>query len=649
MLIFDQLKKNDPPLRTLTWCVLAGMGILLVGLWYVQVISWRHYTENQMAQSFRTVRFPAIRGKILDRNGRALAENQATYHVNLYLDELRDLFKAEWRRSGPKGRRLKRTERAALEAQSRYRVVSNIVQNLSTIMHQPISLDFGGFMRHYTNQLALPLPLMTNLNPVQVALFLEHSGGLAGLDLEMQPTRVYPYLARGAHLVGYMVRDDSSVEDEEAFFNFRLPDYKGVIGIERGFDPQLRGRAGMKSVLVNNLGYRQSEEVWTDAEPGANVVLTIDVNLQQAAEQALQTAKSPHKPVRGAVVILDPNSGDILALVSSPGFDPNMFIPKISLEDSKALHDKETKPERNRATQENYRPGSIFKIVVALACLEAGLNPAEKIYNPPNPADPAHGHIKVGRRTIKDTAEPGYYDFKRGFIKSSNTYFITNGLIYGVENIVRIGQRLHLGERVDLPTWQDTPGSLPSPRRIRRGWSDGDTANLSIGQGEIDVTPLQMAIMVAAIANGGKVLWPRLVDRIEPQDPTSGELPLSSPSGRVRDDLGVSARTLKIIREAMLADVEDPEGLGAKAYIEGFRVCGKTGTAQNEQERRMGHTTWFASYAPYESPRYVVLVMVEEGSSGGGTCAPVAHAIYKAIQYWENQRSLKPTTVAQRQ
>ena len=642
MLVFDQLKKNDPHLRVITWGVLIGLAVLFAGLWFVQVISHRHYAENQKAQSFRTVRIPAIRGKILDRNRQPLAENQPSYNVSLYLDELREQFKDEWQRNRPKGK-LTRSERMLLEPQARYRVVNKVVQKLGAGLDQPLGMDFGQFLRHYTNQLALPLLVLTNLTPVQIARFLEQSGNPPGMDLEVQPLRVYPHHTTAAHLIGFLIQDNSSAVDEDAFFNFRLPDYRGVVGIEGKFDQELRGKAGMKSVLVNNLGYRQSENIWTPAEAGKNVVLTIDLAIQQAAETAMGNA-------RGAAVVMDPNNGNILALVSSPAYDPSVYVPRLTPEEALKLSDERLRPQINRATQENYQPGSIFKIVVALACLENGLDPEEKIYNPPNPTDPGHGHIVIGHHSFKDTAPPGEYNFKRAFIRSSNTYFITNGLKCGVEKIVQIGQRLHLGERAGLPTRQEVGGNFPKAQDLKRGWFPGHTANLCIGQGAIDVTPLQVAVMLAAIANGGKVLEPRLVDRIEPQGPLADESITRFPPNPPRGELGVRPRTLQIIREAMLADVEDEhEGTGKAAFVQGMHICSKTGTAQvkDVHGNTIDHNTWFASYAPFgDSPRYVVIVMVEGGISGGGTCAPIAQKIYRALQYQESQQKSKPAAMA---
>jgi len=671
MLVFDQLRKGDPHLRVLTIGLLSGMGVLLAGLWFVQVISYRQHADNQKAQSFRTVRIPAIRGKILDRNGTALAENQPSYNVTLYLDELREQFQKEYSRIRPRRLvtnsipfwkrwlganpvkledvKLTLPQKNELSRQARYNVVSNITQRLSVALGQPISLTYSNFLKHYTNQLALPLPILINLTNGQIARLQEQANNPRGLDLEVQPMRLYPFGTTAAHVLGVLRRDDSSAKDEDSFFNFRMRDYRGDLGVEAGYDDQLRGRAGVKSVLVNSLGYRQSEQIWTPAEPGKNVFLTIDLKIQQEAEKALAEAL-PGQIVRGAAVVMDPNTGDILALVSTPSFDPNVYIPNLTAANWLKLADETLKPQMNRATQQNYSPGSIFKILVAAACLERGLDPEKTMMVQPDPFKPGHGCIFIGHRKIEDTAPPGQYNFRRAFIRSSNAYFVTNGIQAGIEEIVTLGQRLQLGRRCDLKTRQETPGIFPSSRRVKSRWFDGDTANICIGQGEMSVTPLQMAVMIAAIANGGKVLEPRLVDRIEPQDGSLGEPVTVMEKGHVRSELGLSSRTLQIIREAMLADVEDKEeGTGKAAAVPGLRICAKTGTAQVTDERNkvIDHTTWFASYAPFENPRYVVLVMVEAGGalglSGGGTCAPVAREIYKAIQYQETHRARTPT------
>jgi penicillin-binding protein 2 len=656
MLIFDELKKNDPQLRLLAVALTGGLLVLLAGLWWVQVVSARKYESHLQTQSYRTVRIPAVRGKILDRNGRVLAENHPRFSLSLYLDDLRQQFDAAYStaiaqvRVGQKqriaaqekklGRSLTKAERKQfalatgqlkqLREQMRFQVANSVVQQLGQQLGQPLTLDPVTFKRHYDTRLALPYPLLPNLNETQIARFEEQYPGGLGVDLDLQPVRFYPFSTTAAHLLGYVLRDDSSSEGEDAFFSYRLPDYRGAVGIEAGFDAQLRGRAGAEAVLVNNLGYRQTENVWSRPEPGHNVVLTIDLDIQQAAERSLVAHQGTN--TRGAIIVMDVHTGDVLALVSSPAINPDY-----GANDKTRMNDPKLSPEINRATQGSFTPGSIFKPIVGLAALEKGLNPNEIIYNPENPADPGHGYYKFPASFSKhDTAPPGDYNFTRAIVRSCNTYFITIGLRVGIGNIVQLAKKFHFGERVDLPTRQETRGILPTLEQVsRRDWRDGNTADVCIGQ-EIAVTPMQMAIAYSAIANGGKVLQPRLVERTESQDPASGELPMIYPSGIIRDTLGVHPRSLKILRDAMLAETEDAvEGTGSAARVPGMRICGKTGTAQikNEHGQLIRWDYWFASFAPYEDPRYAVVIMVqsENRGSGGVVCAPIAHDIYQAI------------------
>jgi penicillin-binding protein 2 len=660
MLIHDQLKKSDPQLRWLSLVVLSGLLVLLAGLWWVQVVLNSDYKVKLEVQSSRTVRIPPLRGKILDRDGAVLADSRLSCNISLYLEGLRKAFDAAYNHelvriqkdlkaqmaaqevklrrqlTAQEQKRFKLTtkDKELLRQNARFQVASNAVSCLGLLLCQPLALDESNFLRHYTKELVLPLPVLANLDEKQIARFLEQAHAFEVMDLERQPVRSYPQKTTAAHLLGQLRRDRDSAEGEEAFLNYPLPVLRGTVGIEAAFDQQLRGKAGAKSVLVNNLGYRQGENVWAPAEPGQNVVLTIDLPIQQAAEKALQRY-GPQ--TLGAVVVMEAHTGDILALASSPTYDPNLFIRGMSRQDWERMSDATLRPQVNRATQENYAPGSILKTVVGLACLEAGLDPNAKIYNPENPADPGHGHVVIGHRSIRDTAPPGLYNFRRAIVLSSNTYFITNGMKAGIQSIGRLAQRLHLGERCDLPTKQEAGGYFPSLKRIQSNWFDGDTANLCIGQGYIAVTPLQMAVVTAALANGGRVLWPRLVDRIESQETLPGEQPfIPYPKGRIRDNLGVSAHSLGILREAMLGETEDPEGTGKNAVVPGLRICGKTGTAQvkDAQGRLIGYDFWFLSFAPFENPRYAVVVMIESTNrgSGGSVCAPLAHDIYLAIQ-----------------
>ena len=642
MLVFDELKKNEPQLRLVAVMLLAGLCILLVGLWWVQVVSAREYQEHLTTQSSRTIRLPAVRGKILDRAGRVLAENRPSYNLSLYLDDLHRQFDAAYgallksARAAQKqyiaaaekklGRSLNKVERrqfafsfkqlVAMREAARARVAGGVVAAVSEKMGEPLRLDPADFERAYETRLALPYPFLENLNPTQIARFEENYSGDLGADLELESVRYYPNGSLAGHLLGYLLENAKSMEGEDATFNYRLPDYHGVVGIEYGYDTTLRGRAGSESVLVNSVGYRASENIGNQPQPGNNVVLTLDLDIQRAAEKSLAAHQGTN--AGGAIVVMDVRNGDVLAMVSSPAINPDYS------QNSRArMNDATLRPAINRATQQNYAPGSIFKPIVALACLENNLNPNALVDNP--------GYVMVGRRRIRDLAAPGEYNLKLAIMHSSNTYFITVGIQAGIDCIIRMAQKFHFGERTDLRTRQETSGILPTLERISHGWTDGDTANLSIGQGDLSVTPLQMAVAYAAIANGGKIFWPRLVSRIEPQDPAARGVATNLPSALLRDQIGVSPRNLQILHNAMLAETE--EGTGQAAQVAGLRICGKTGTAQvtDEHNREVGVTTWFASFAPYESPRYAVVVMVEGGTYGGTTCAPIAHDIYEAI------------------
>jgi penicillin-binding protein 2 len=666
MLIFDELKKNDPQLRLVAMVLAAGLCVLIVGLWWVQVVSAHEYQAHLDTQASRTVRLPALRGKILDREGHVLAENRPCYDLSLYLDDLHGEFKSEYNRLRPLkitthsppfwklwlGSRtvvtnyapLTKLQIAALSVQARYNVVNNLVAQMSRVLQQPLVLDATNFERAFAKSPYVPYPILSNMDSNQTARFEENFSGGSGVNLDLQSARVYPSGTMAGHLLGYLQHSDESIEGEDSFFDYRLPDFRGLVGIEGGFDAQLHGHAGTESVLINSQGYRQSENILSEPEPGQNVILTIDSDIQRAAEKSILDHRGAD--AHAAVVVMDVRNGDVLAMASSPAINPDY-----SANNPVRWADTNLLVQHNRATQETFAPGSIFKPIVGLAALENGLNPNEIYKVQPDPSDSSHGAIFVGSRKIKDTVPPGDYDFRRAIQQSSNSYFIFNGLRTGIEKIVRLAEKFNFGNTNGLPTRQESRGIFPTLKQVTASdWRNGDSANIYFGQGQMAVTPMQMAVAYSAIANGGTVLWPRLVERIEPQDPASGEVATNFPPRIVRDEIGVSARSLKILHEAMLSETEDPRGSGYNAFhqpgsILDLRVCGKTGTAQVENERgqKTGWNYWFASFAPYENPKYAVVVMVqsEAGGSGGIVCAPIAHDIYEAILKKENAVAAK--------
>ena len=648
MLVIDQVRRSDPRLRFLGLVVLLGFSILLVGLWYVQVVSQRKYENSLRVQSFRTVRIPAARGRILDRAGQILVDNQPRYNVNLFLEDIRPQFTYEYTNSLKKefvamhGRTPKASERWALEKLARYRVVSNIVWQVSSaVLPQPNILNPDGFERHYREQRAIAMPLVTDLTPQQIALFMEKASDLPGIELEVEPYRFYPYGSLAAHALGFtrkvQYRKDRTTTDEnEIRFNHPTPIDEGITGLEGGFDEDLKGEDGAKAILVNNIGYRQSEETWIEPSPGKNVVLTLDLEIQKAAERALAMSGPD---TRGAAVVLDVRNGDVLAMASVPAYDLNMFVRprEYSQADWDRLNDPVLTPQYNRALQGAYHPGSTFKIVVALAAFEAGvMDLDDTVYNP--------GFYMVGTRRIKDENAPvGEWAFMEAFKRSANTYFIHVGLKAGVDRILDMGNRFNLGEKTGVvQPGLESKGLYPEVGQRTKNdgepWKDGDTANLCIGQGEVTVTPLQMALVTAAVANGGTVLRPRLVMQLEEQGRNS--LAEVMPHQFKDREINVRQQYLEWVRKAMLDDVEDQKvGTGKAAYIPGMGISGKTGTAQIRTPKGIDHVVWFVSFAPYDNPKYAVVITVEgHRISGGGVAAPKAKEIYKTIQKLEQER-----------
>jgi len=342
-----------------------------------------------------------------------------------------------------------------------------------------------------------------------------------------------------------------------------------------------------------------------------------------------------------------------LAMASAPAFDPNSYVAGLTQSEVAALNDPKYTPQINRAIAGAYPPGSTFKIITAIACLETGLDPNE-VYD-----SPGEYRASPAARPIGDTAGPGQFDFNRAFFRSSNTYFIHNGMKAGLRKLLEVAKRFHLGEKTNFPIGPEVAGNMPAPEKAGVSLLRSSTPDVCIGQ-EITTTPLQMAAVVGAIANGGKIFWPRLISHSHSPE-TGDEQQLFAP-GRLRDRVEIHPRDLELIRRAMLDDTEhaadstagpgtaykefhQPNG---EPYLHNFRVAGKTGTAEvkSSSANSPRKITWFDSYGPYENPRYAVVVMVEDGSFGGPTCARPARKIYEAIIKREQSSTAPATTLA---
>jgi penicillin-binding protein 2 len=580
--------------------ILAVMAVLLLVLagflFDLQVMRRSDFEESLQRQSMRRVRLPASRGRILERNGGILVDNQPCYCLAFYLEEVRK--PGRW-------------QNTVDEVMRRVRELTPVVGRKPLVSEEEIRV-------HIRKRLPLPLIVWRSLDAAALARLAETSVDLSGTDIHIESLRTYPHDEMAAHVLGYV--GSASISDEElAEYQYRLPEIAGKSGIERQFNEVLAGEAGGRLVRINASGYKHAEARERDPEPGADVVLALDAHIQELAEASL-------RGVSGAVVVLDPSNGDVLAMASSPTFEPGKFIPVLTTEVWDSLNRDPEKPMANRATAEIYAPGSIFKPVVALAGLTSGKWKAGMAVNCP-------GHFTLGNYTLGCWNQSGHgtVDLRRAIEQSCNTYFAAMGMQCGVRPIEEMAAGMGLGKKTGIALDREASGILPTPEWKEKTWHDkwrqGDTCNLSIGQGALAATPLQMAVVAATLANGGYVYAPRLVLGL--QDRKGGVI-TNFPSSLVKR-LAVSSGDMETVRKGMYDVLMAPTGTGRKARVEGIEMAGKTGTAEyGTKDKRKKHG-WMVVFAPYDNPKVAVVMVVDEAVSGGTTVAPRLHGLINGI------------------
>jgi penicillin-binding protein 2 len=616
-------------LLTLGAAMLLGLGVLAAALWRTQVAHGADYRRDLMRQSVRRVRIPAVRGRIYDRHGELLADNRPGYALAIYLEDIRP------RRGRRGGTMLERVTETMEEVQARIGL--------------PSQLSEDDIRAHVRRRLPLPLVAWRDIPEAAVARWAEHAADLPGVDLLVEPMRVYPNRELMAHTLGYIggLRDTptAATPDEEA--HYRLPEYEGRAGLERAYEDTLRGEAGGRLVPVDVAGFRRRDlEAETDGgsaalwgpgrggedalrraihaefrepRPGRDLQLTIDLRVQRLAEAALDGHQ-------GAVVVLDPRTGDVLALASRPAYDPNAFTPAIPTTLWRTLTEDPDAPLVHRALMAGYAPGSIFKPVVALAAIEAGRSVTEPIS--------CSGVFMLGRHPFRcwDPLGHGPIGLRTALAQSCNVYFYQTGIAIGADAIAQTARELGLGSPTGIDLSPEAGGLVPDPAwkraNRRESWTAGDTANYSIGQGFLMTTPLQMAVAAAAIANGGTVHRPRLARGTRALgDGPFVPLPPPAPIERVV----WPAAALDAVRRGMEDVVHGERGTARRLRVPGVRIAAKTGTAQYGPPAEGLKRGWMIAYAPAEAPRYAVAMMVEEAVSGGLTVAPRLHGFFEGL------------------
>ncbi len=569
----------------LTVLAMAGFVALLGQLWYLQALEGGRLQEMSEKNRIRIRPVSAPRGILFDRTGLPLVDNRPAFTLSLIPRELEDR--------------------------------DTVLARLSVVLKIPLA-ELQETLEKVAPDSIRPQRVRRGLTLEDVTKIEERRLELPGVIVEVEPQRVYPTSTFAAHLLGY-VREVSDEQMKQG--RYRRGDMIGQSGLERLLDEYLRGRDGGERIEVDALGRPVQVMRREEPDPGAQVITTVDRRVQEAAERAM-TGRA------GAVVVMDPRDGDVIAMTSSPAFALDRFTGTIDRDEWVRLVRDPMSPLMNRALQSQYAPGSIFKVVVAAAGLqEASLTPMDRTY--------CNGQFHMGGWTFKDWKEGGHghVDLRSALIHSCNIFFYQAGLKVGPEAVVRYARAFGLGAATGADLGGEKPGFIPvvSPPRQRqgRGWQAGDTVNISIGQGRLLVTPLQVARMMAAVANGG-ILWkPRLVQRVERPDGTIAYAASSKMTGQVN----LSPAVWAFLRHA-LTGVVNEGGTGAAARIPGVLVAGKTGTAQsvaNSDSAKGQDHAWFASFAPADDPQVVVVVLVERGGKGGQVAAPIARQIYQAL------------------
>jgi penicillin-binding protein 2 len=583
--------------------VIVGMiTLLLLGFWKLQIIDSDKYGQMAERNRVRSIPIIAPRGRMLDRDGRVLVDNYPSFSVLLLRDDM-----------------------AAVE------------KSLSVIA-DGLGLSIDDLHEQLASTAKLPkfqpIVIKPEATPADVAFIESHRADIPLLEMLMVHRRRYLPGGFMSHASGY-VGEVSEKQIEDSNDRLRPGDVAGKSGLERQYNDLLVGTDGMRRVIVNSVGKEMGRLSQQEAIPGKQIQLTIDYDLQKIAEDALAGKK-------GSVVALDPRTGEVLALASQPAPDPNDFAIRVSKEEWLRLNTDEDRPLLNRAIQAQLAPGSVFKIVMATAMLESKVPPENFHAFCPGAATFYGRQFKCW---VYGKSSHGSVDLHAAIVHSCDVFFYNVGMRMGIDRISKYAKLVGLGSRtgIDLPS--EEPGLVPSEEWVQRvyhrKWYPGETISVSIGQGAVTVTPLQIAYMIGGIASGGEYKQPHLLKDIQ----TIGE-----------HRIELSESTVEQVTQGMYGVVNEGGGTGAAIRLQGVEFCGKSGTAQviggdaksryGKGQKKFNNNAWFVGYAPRRNPEIVVSVLVEEGGHGASASGPIARDIIKAY-YDKKEKKVNGQATAQ--
>ena len=639
--------------------IVGGFGLLLSRLYFLQISKQDDYMRKLPGTREVLHRMAGARGRILDRNGVELARNRTMLQIGLDLGTIVQYYKDTHKGTLPK-----------FEWNPAKEAETDIAAIVQEVVIQPLN-DYGlaskdhedpqketrfieHLRNHYrTNRGEIPFTYLRNVDWETFAKFAEHTFNLPGVHISQRFLREYPFGALTGHLMGYVkLFDNDAPPEDKGKFKFYEGDDVGMTGLEKTLDKFLRGKPGYRYLLVNELGRMQEELVkkYQAPQAGDDVYLTIDVRMQYIAEMALREAKVG----RGAAVVQDPNTGEVLSMVAVPNYDSNNFVPSVSTKNYAVYHDDETIPLLNRALQ-GFTPGSIFKVPVALSGFLAPPGEIRQFYN-------CSGTVTYGGRPFpcwtqqKSMSPHGTLDLSGGLKNSCNCFFFQYGNDAGIDNIDKMGTMLGLGHPTGIELDSEAPGLVPGKEWLKNfgkggTWTTARTANVSIGQ-TVLTTPVQMSCVAATVANGSKAYFPTLVHhRVDSTTKASTKF-----APRVRTDLTkehITAKQIEAVRKGMWKVVNEAGGTGKnfKSTIPEIAQhgggAGKTGTAQEWRLKGVkDNNTWFICFAPYVAPKLAAVVLIQNGLSGGSCPAPVARRIIEqSISLETNNFRVDPASI----
>lgn len=609
----------------LTALVLGGFGVLVNRLHEFQIERRYEFLNRVPGNQSVTVREPGIRGIISDRSGIPLAHNRRQYEVSFNLAEIQQAYITEQRAQ-------KKSPTGKSAAKEKEKDIVAIVNETTIAQLRKLDLarnyNASALRTHFlTHGGLVPFRYRSDLSFEEFSKLAEHNIELPGVYLALRPQREYPLGTLASHVLGYLKqweKGDIEKTDERRFTHY-IGSEKGIAGVEATMDALLRGPEGIKTIVRNEKGRTIRMSDYTKPGTGATVRLTIDARKQLLLENALRHAG------RAAGVIMDPNTGEILAMASVPDYDPNAFIPSISQDRWKSYNSNRLlSPLTNRAISE-YAPGSTMKLATAVAGALQGQ--AQRSFS-------CDGYVAYGKHQIgcwiwnQNKGTHGSIGLTTAIQKSCNPYFNKLANSIGWRDMVQGCGKVGLGK----PTGVELPGEKPGILPGSDAWLNSHpgatmtpalTAMLSIGQGDSMATPLQIAAMTASIANRGTYLQPRIVKSAISEE---GKTLIADKPKAIRNLIqdGIKPDDLQLIRKGMWLAVNSG-GTAGKVRISEAEVAAKTGTAQTVENGKKSNNSWITSFAPYEEPRYVVCVLAQNAGSGGGVCGPLVNLIYKGL------------------